>query len=171
MLWFCGLIQVMFLVGLTLSALTVSTSDASFAGYVAKSAKLHIYSYVLLVYLAFGFAHESIFLVMSSSCFIEVIDEVTFRSNKLHDMFLLMMIMFDCRSAGGGKVRGSQEHKVVEVKQLAMYWNPHSHPLGASLEATDNQIISVLRREEDTPDKVVYLLRPTDVTLKLLVHA
>jgi len=33
-------IQVMFLVGLTLSALTVSTSDASFAGYVAKSAEL-----------------------------------------------------------------------------------------------------------------------------------
>ncbi|KAG0604647.1 hypothetical protein M758_10G186100 [Ceratodon purpureus] len=97
--------EVMFLVGLTLSALTVSTSDASFAG-----------------------------------------------------------------SAGGGKVRGSQEHKVVEVKQLAMYWNPHSHPLGASLEATDNQIISVLRREEDTPDKVVYLLRPTDVTLKLLLN-
>lgn len=30
----------MFLVGLTLSALTVSTSDASFAGYVAQSAKL-----------------------------------------------------------------------------------------------------------------------------------
>lgn len=30
----------MFLVGLTLSALTVSTSDASFAGYVAKSAEL-----------------------------------------------------------------------------------------------------------------------------------
>lgn len=86
-------------------------------------------------------------------------------------LLFLTMITCDCRSAGGGKVRGSQEHKVVEVKQLAIYWNPQSHPLGASLEATDNQIISVLRREEDTSDKVVYLLRPTDVTLKLLVYA
>lgn len=81
-----------------------------------------------------------------------------------------MMIIRDPRSAGGGKVRGSQEHKVVEVKQLAMYWNPQSHPLGSSLEAKDNQIISVLKREEDAPGKVVYLLRPTDVTLKLLVY-
>lgn len=77
--------------------------------------------------------------------------------------------MYVPRSTGGGKVRGSQEHKVVEVKQLAMYWNPQSHPLGASLEAKDNQIINVLKREEHTPGKVVYLLRPTDVTLKLLV--
>lgn len=88
----------------------------------------------------------------------------------LGQIFLHNMLFFDDpRSAGGGKVRGSQEHKVVEVKQLAMYWNPQSHPLGASLEAKDNQIISVLKREEDTPGKVVYLLRPTDVTLKLLV--
>lgn len=85
-------------------------------------------------------------------------------------MLMVMGIVAAYRSAGGGKVRGSQEHKVVEVKQLALYWNPHSHPLGAHLNATDNPIVNVLRREEDTPDKVVYLLRPTDVTLKLLVH-
>lgn len=74
------------------------------------------------------------------------------------------------RSAGEGKGRGSQEHKVVEIQQLALYWNPQSHPLGASLDPTDNKIISILRREGDTPDKVVHLLRPTDVTLKLLVR-
>ena len=93
-------------------------------------------------------------------------------SEKLHNMLVLMtMIKCDCRSAGGGKVRSSQEHKVVEVKQLALYWNPQGHPFGASLEATDNQIISVLSTNYDTPDKVVYLLRPTAVTLKLLVYA
>jgi hypothetical protein len=66
-----GLIQVMFLVGLTLSALTVSTSDASFAGYVAKSVKLsHAILMLKLLHLAFGFTHELIILAMSSSSFV-----------------------------------------------------------------------------------------------------
>uniref|UniRef100_A0A7I4B673 Uncharacterized protein n=1 Tax=Physcomitrium patens TaxID=3218 RepID=A0A7I4B673_PHYPA len=96
--------EVTFLVGVTLSALTVSTSDGSFSG-----------------------------------------------------------------SAGSGKERGGQEHKVVEVKQLAMYWNLRSHPLSASAEAAEKQIISFSRTKDDTPDKV-YLLRPTDLTLKLLLN-
>jgi hypothetical protein len=60
-----------FLVGLTLSALTVSTSDASFAGYVAKSVKLsHAILMLKLLHLAFGFTHELIILAMSSSSFV-----------------------------------------------------------------------------------------------------
>lgn len=58
----------------------------------------------------------------------------------------------------------------MEVKQLAMYWNLRSHPLSASAEAAEKQIISFSRTKDDTPDKV-YLLRPTDLTLKLLVYS
>ena len=55
----------MFLVGLTLSALTVSTSDASFAGYVAKSVKLSQAILMLkFIHLAFGFTHELIILAL-----------------------------------------------------------------------------------------------------------
>lgn len=77
--------QVMFLVGLTLSALTVSTSDASFAGYVANSAELSRSSLMLYLMHPAFVIHET-----NQPCPV-----ITFRPIEFINKYLCWSIEFD----------------------------------------------------------------------------
>jgi hypothetical protein len=69
------------------------------------------------------------------------------------------------------KVGGNRVYKLVEIKQLALYWNSdliQGSPLGTSLDVEGSRPMhSLLVTEEEA----VYLLRPTNVTLRLTVRS
>jgi hypothetical protein len=77
------------------------------------------------------------------------------------------------RGSTSNKLKGSQEHKTVEIFHLALYCNPLTDAVGStSMELGKNQLFSSLRQEtaDDTNDQITYFLQPMNVFLKLMVH-
>lgn len=71
--------------------------------------------------------------------------------------------------SASGKGAGSRVYKLVEIKELALYWNsdiPQSSPVGTSVGDDVHSMHSL----SDAEEELVYLLRPTNVTLRLTVR-
>ncbi len=205
----CGMVgcmQVIFLIGVSISKLSISTSDESLLFFTLTP----VFDIFVMIFkfLKTSFwvreINHAVNLTSSQNFFIEMMVKrgYTLDQNEFHvtcgpsllpekafQFLQLGLCILEFRTqlghwlegvkVGGGrgstsnKLKGSQEHKTVEIFHLALYCNPLTDAVGStSMELGKNQLFSSLRQEtaDDTNDQITYFLQPMNVFLKLMVH-